>query len=207
MKKISDWRTLGLQSGDLILCAGNGKWSKRIQKVQKYTGAPKEFAGITHVAGYVDEEQSEHSGLAEVMESTTLNEFAGKRGVQKNPMCLWLPNYDGEVYVRKMDFTRDATFYDKDEWFWDDHKDDDYENGIPGGLELLLCALRLHRFVPWYTPMATKELHCGELIAHRLERHNLWNKVIMANRMPPWVWCELIDKWLKCPIGPMIRIK
>jgi hypothetical protein len=209
--KIHDWKKLGLQSGDLILCAGNGKMSKRIAKVQQYTGAPKEFAKFTHVAGITKYRHSpDKNNLGNALmveESTTLNEYSGKRGVQRDFLIPWLPNYNGEVYVRKLDFYRHLDFYDKDEWFWNNHKDDDYESGIPGGLEMLLCALRLHRFIPWYTPMATKEIHCTELIAKRLDHHKLWNRVIVPNRMPPWVWCALIDKWLNCPIGQLIRIK
>jgi len=206
--KIYEWKTLNLQSMDLILCAGNSKMSRRIQKFQRLTGSPKEFAKFSHVAG-VDVWQL--TGGVHVQESTTLNKWAFKAGVQRNPMGEWLSNYDGEVYVRKMDFTRTISFYVEEDVFWENHKGDPYESGIPGTLELLLCGLRLHRYVRWvnpkYTPRFTSQPHCTELQAKRLMLHGLFPDDTVINRLPPWVWCEEIDDMLRCDISELIRIK
>lgn len=206
--KIYDWQELNLQSMDLILCAGNSTMSRRIQKFQRLTGAPKEFAKFSHVAGV---DKCEFDLTLHVQESTTLNKWAGKSGVQINPFDEWLKNYDGEVYVRNLDFTRSDNFHYCEAEFWLDHDDDEYESGIPGTLELLLCGLRLHRYVrkfnPDYTPKFTTQPHCTELQAKRLKVHSLLEESAVINRMPPWVWCEEIDDMLRCDVGELIKIK
>ena len=209
---IYDWRDLCLQSLDIILCSGNGKFSKRIKKFQGFTGASPEEARITHVAGIrrVKQTMCDPAGL-NVYESTSLNKWAGKSGVQENPMDEWLENYNGMVWVRKLVFTRDENFFNKDNAFVSSHEGDSYEHGIPGALELFLCGLRLQRYVrkifPNYIPNFTTEPHCGELIARRIDYHDFWNKLIFANRLPPWLWWSKINKWMNVPIGAPVRIK
>ena len=101
---IYDWRELNLQSMDLILCAGNSKMSKRIEWFQKLNGAPEEEARITHVAGVFH--ASPIKTYTWLQESTTLNKWAGKRGVQLNEFYKWYNNYDGDIYVKQLDFER-----------------------------------------------------------------------------------------------------
>ena len=208
---ITDWRELNLQSMDIILCAGKSKISKRIQTFQRLTGADKETARISHVAGLYDDNHF----MMMVQESTTLNKWANKSGVQINALARWIEHYNGDVYVRKLDFDRQRAFRELDSIFWSNHKDDSYESGIPGAIELLLCGLRLHRYVrrffPDYIPKFTDEPHCTELQARRLDTHGLWTESFYPesplNRMPPWIWWSEIDKWLQVPIGKPIRIK
>ncbi|KKN39443.1 hypothetical protein LCGC14_0743130 [marine sediment metagenome] len=204
MLKVHNWQDIGLQSLDIILCEGTHKLSRRIQKFQKFTGAPKEAAKISHVANI-----SGHNSLL-VQESTSIG-FDGQNGCQEHEVGLWLEHYPGRVWVRKLDFERTTAFY-RDDWaFWQVHKDEPYEHGIAGGLELLLCGLRWHlyirEFFPNYRPPATKNPHCGELGAKRIHEHQLWNCKIFSNRMPPWIWVSEIDKWLKVPISEPILIK
>ena len=210
MNKIYDWRELKLQSMDLILCSGNYRMSKAIQYFQRLTGAPPQAAYISHVAALASTPQQPDYGnsqLLQVQESTTLNKWADQEGVQVNWLPEWLANYNGVVFVRKLDFVRNAAFQAGDYDFWNEHKNDPYESGVPGTVELLLAGLRLHRFVPWYQPLQTKALHCTELVSERVGFHGLWDKVIFPNRMPPWLWYDMIDDWLTCPIGKIIRIK
>jgi hypothetical protein len=212
--KIYDWRELQLQSLDLILCKGKSKLSRYIQKTQEFAGADKSDAEFTHVASVKRPMFDDHwfdltfsnTGIF-VQESTTLNKFSGKKGVQLNPFDLWLENYNGEVYIRKLDFTRTVNFHHYDDTFWYDVKNTPYESGIPGGIELLLCAMRLHRYIPWYTPMKTKEIHCTELNSNRLARHDLFECEVFPNRMPPCIWPNQIEDYLRCDIGGLIRIK
>jgi hypothetical protein len=44
------------------------------------------------------------TGQLMVLESTTLNKFSGKSGVQLTPFGIWLHNYSGKVYVRTPEF-------------------------------------------------------------------------------------------------------
>ena len=219
MDKIYRWQELNLRSGDLLLCAGNSKLSRKIQWFQRLTGAPEVAAKFTHLAGidgksggyasWIGTEFSP-SGLF-VRESTTMNEWAGKSGVQVNDFEAWLLNYDGRVWVRQLDFPRDVMYYHNENVFWTRHKNDKYENGIPGYAELLLCALRLHRYVlkvfPDYVPKFTTEPHCTELIAKRLLRHCLIYEDAFANRLPPWLWLNWIDDYFIVNIGKTKRIK
>lgn len=206
--KIVDWRELDLKSMDIILCAGTGKLSKHIQKFQRLVGASEDAAKISHAAGL---RESNHLML---QESTTVNKWAdNQKGVQENSFSKWLYHYPGEVYVKKLDFKRTLDFCDEDCWFWEEHRHDNYESGIPGALELFLCGLRLHRAVkkifPNYVPQFTKEPHCTELQALRLLIHQLWRPEaeIVINRMPPYLWWYAIDVWLNVPVSEPIRIK
>jgi len=207
-----------IQSGDILLCSGNGKFSKRIQKFQRIIGAPKESAMLSHVAGvwglpydYIPEE----SMWARVLESTTLNKWANKRGVQVNLFSDWFENYNGHIWLRHLDFGRTKEYYKKDRTFWMDHKDDDYENGIPGVVELFLCGLQLNTVIqklfPKWKPKPTKEVHCAELIAQRLWYHGLFTPKLHEeqafSRLPPWFWWSEIDKYLNVPISKPIQLK
>ncbi len=214
-KIITDWHELDLQSMDIILCAGNSKMSGRIEKFQRFTGAPKSEAKITHVAGlqWVNHDNTPTDRWLAVQESTTLNKWSGKSGVQRSGFERWLACYDGEVFLKQLDFIRTGQFYRAEMVFWQEHQFDKYENGIPGYLELLLCGMRLHRYVrkipcmAYYTPKFTTEPHCTELNAKRILAHDLWSRPIAINRMPPYIWQSIIDNWLKVPIGPMVLIK
>ena len=206
---ISNWRTMNLKSLDLVLCSGNGRLSKSIKKFQRYTGADEISAEISHIAGI----RLDVWNRTNLQESTTLNKYNGKTGVQENPLELWLPNYDGKVWVRQLEFDRTQNFNDIDFGFWNFNSNFGYEHGIPGTIELLLCGLRLNRFVkhifPNYVPKFTTSPHCSELESKRLQRHKLYNKVVSHNRMPPWMWWAEIDKLLVsgCTIGKPVRIK
>ena len=144
-----------------------------------------------------------------------MNKWAGKSGVQVNPFEDWLANYDGMVGVRQLIFTRYAGFYMTDHQSWSIHKDEKYESGIPGGLELFLCGLRLHRYVRRipgfkdYTPKFTKNPHCTELQTNRMDEHQVWNSdvVIFPSRMPPWVWLHNIDRMSGALISDLVWIK
>ena len=206
--KITDWRTLGLRSLDLILCSGNGKLSKRIQRFQRLGGAPKDEAVMSHLAGV---KIWRGYPTPYVQESTTCNKWANQSGVQDNNIVPWLENYNGKVWVKQLVFERMDKFVMKDRNFWMEHCDDPYESGIMGGLELALCGLRLDRFVRMisknYEPLRTKSPHCTEFEAMRLRYHQLISKYILLNRLPPWYWVSEIDKYLKCEVKPLVMIK
>lgn len=206
---IVNWQDIDLHDCDIVLCAGRGKLSKAIMKFQKYTGAPKESRHITHIAGI--QEFGPDFKYVGLQESTTINKWCGRKGVQINFFREWLAHYNGEVYIKQLLFDRTLTFKDIDMDFWDEHKNDKYENGIPGALELLLCGLRLHRFVRRifgdYVPTFTKSPHCTELEALRLDTHGFWNTLIFPNRLPPWMWWNRIDEWLVPGVVPPVRIK
>ena len=203
-----DWEKLELQSMDVVLCAGKAGLSRHIQRFQRLTGAPKKDSKLSHAGGIF---RYPNTKPLFMQESTTLNKFADKKGVQMNSFNEWLEHYNGKVYVRQLHFNRTRKFYRLDKEFWAKHADDPYENGIMGGLELFLCGLRLDRvvrkFVPSYNPLQTKNPHCTELQGKRLQHHNLIDLNIPTNRMPPWMWLKEIDKWLTVPCGPAIRIK
>ena len=202
-QEIVNWQDLNLQSMDLILCAGESGMSKRIRRFQWITGVWGDACDLSHVGAI----RVNSYGHALIQESTSLNKWADKSGVQENLLHEWLPQYNGKVFVRKLDFERTVEFNDADFLFWMNHKDDPYEHGIPGAVELLLCVLRMNRFFPNYTPKITTVPHCTELDAWRLKEHDLMLIDSVANRLPPWMWWSMIDDLLKCPVGKPIRIK
>ena len=180
-----------LKSLDILLCAGNSSLSRKIRWFQRLTGAPKDEANITHVAAIYNDC---------VQESTILNKFCNKSGVQTNPSPEWLANYDGDVYVRQLMLPRTIDFKIKDDEFWEKHKDDDYESGIPGYLELLLCGLRIGK------SLQTKELHCTELVGKRLVHHGLMD-YLAVHKLPPWYWFSKIEKLINVPMTKPKKIK
>jgi hypothetical protein len=216
MAKISDgtvydWRYAGIKRGDTLLCVGNSKMSKRIQKFQKYTGAEGVSWQVSHVAKVIEYDSFSADPRLQVYESTSLNKWAGKSGVQVNPFEEWLASYDGMVFLRKWNFDRTTIYLHEDDLFISKHADLGYENGIPGGVELLLCGLRLHRFIRWafpdYTPTFTSEPHCTELIGENKQCHSQLAMRAVINRLPPWMWWAVIDSITNVPVGKPIRLK
>lgn len=203
---IYNWRDLDLQDGDKILCSGNSKMSNAIKKVQKYTGAKGIAAEMTHVA----EVTTWMGGLA-VYESTSMNKWANKSGVQMNTFKEWLHNYNGDVYIKRMSFDRTDSYLEASFDFEFNHRNYQYESGIPGAIELALCGLRLHRYVRWafpdYTPRFTSEPHCTELIAKKAKFHGHLSIGVVENRVPPWLWWSEMDSNFRVPISEPIKIK
>lgn len=212
---IYDWRKLKLKSCDQILCSGTGSLSKKIIWFNKLTGVKNEAAEISHVAMFTFITPSMAVTLdlpfvgEAVLESTTLNKFSGKEGVQVNPMNEWLNHYAGSVWVRKLCFERTLEFHSRYEDFMDVAINKPYESGIPGYLSLLLCGLRLNRFIPFYKPVNTREIHCSENNVEGTQYLDLCDDEAVSNRMPPsqfWEGGEF-EKHLKVLIYEPLRIK
>jgi hypothetical protein len=211
MSKVKKWQELGLQRGDVLLCAGRSKMSRAIQKFQKYTGAKGVARTISHVAEVHSTMPLVRDYTWNVYESTAGNKWAGKSGVQLNPFQQWLDNYNGAVYAQKWKFDRTIDYFQKDDVFVHFHADDKYESGIPGAIELALCGLRLHRYIQWafpsYTPAFTSEPHCTELIGMKKVRHGHLPDETVINRLPPWIWWEYIRELATVPVSEPILIK
>jgi len=207
---ITDYRELGLQSLDIVLCSGNSKMSNAIKTMQKLTGAKGEAAEISHIGGIFDAGKVNE---LEMQESTTCNNFedGAVKGVQCNNFDKWLDYYDGRVWVRKLDFIRDADFDITDLRFWYDHCDDPYESGIMGSLELLLCVARLdkviRKFWKGYNPLQTKDVHCSEHMANRMVADGIIFDAVSTNKLPPYLWWDWLDMYIKVPVGKPIRVK
>jgi hypothetical protein len=193
-----------LQSCDLLLCSGTSEMSQKIIWFNKLTGVKGEAAQISHGALCYP---------GQVFESTTLNKWADKSGVQTNPYQDWLDNYKGRVWVRRLDFARTLEFEREYLKFITNNLGRPYENGIAGYGELLLCVLRLDRYVQkiWksYRPLSTKDPHCTELCVEALQNQNLCTINAIPSRTPPsqfWAGGD-IEKHLLVPIGYPERLK
>ncbi len=177
-----------MQTGDILLCSGNGTLSRRIAKTQQFfaksqnrpelisTGATE----ITHVAGVI-------FGNV-VFEATTLNEWCGKKGVQVNYFDEWRKNYNGKIYLRENTgkinpyvVTKCACMY----------IGTPYESGIPGALELALTGIEWQWFRKTFNMpnglTETTSLHCSEVIAKVLIMSG-YLAYVQANKMPPMEW-------------------
>lgn len=203
---ITDYNELGLQSVDLLLCSGEGDLSKRIQWFQRITGWPKPDNELSHVAAVY---KTTKTGLS-VIESTTLNKWCGKKGVQINPFNEWLDNYNGRVWVKQLFFNR-KPYNKKILDFWLANRNRPYEHGIPGMLELFLCGLmlsaKIKKIFPNFKPLQTKNPHCTELIAELLVALDMFTIDLDTNRMPPALWWNSIDEWFKDECSKPIRLK
>lgn len=207
---VTPYAELCLQSLDIILTEGNGRLSKAIQTTQKLRGAPKEEARVSHVAAII-----KHDNNLFVQESTTFNKWANKKGVQENPLEQWLDNYDGHVWVKRLNFMRTSYTCYTDWKFWSEFGNMPYENGIAGFFELLWCGLQFNttikKWFPNWKPMPTEEPHCAELVGWRLSTHGLLTSKFYRqqsfNRLPPWFWVSEIDKYINVPVKPLVQIK
>ena len=227
MSKITDYRTLNLNSLDVLLCSGNGKLSEHIKWLQRLKDIDSPAANVSHAAAIVKWPFELIAGCYPdidnlyVTETTTLNSWCGKKGLQVNGFKKWLDNYNGEVYVRKLDFERTEKFQNKLIAFILQHLNDPkaskYENGIPGLLELLLCEIGIKTSI-----LNTAELHCTEWVSELLKEFKLLADVISNNRMPPFeFWPKIcrntkdatrcrnssLDQNMLMPISEPVRIK
>ncbi len=207
---VYDWTTLGLQSYDQILCAGNGNMSKLIQHYNRVMGVKGEAATISHVAEYYYGTICCGPRKHYCFESTTGNEeWNGKSGVQVNGFDNWLEHYDGKVYVRKLDFDRTYFHMRKLDSFTFRQIGKPYESGIPGKIELLFTGMSIPIFSQWRK--RTIEIHCSENNVESLQDGKLYLPTVYPNKMPPFeFWTG--GRWetfLLKPItaGEPVRIK
>ncbi len=207
---ITDWHSLNLQSYDIILCAGNGKMSRLIQHYNRVIGVDGEAATISHVAMYYHGAFL-HAGQRRPLcfESTTLNKWAGKEGVQLNSFQKWLDNYDGKVYIRKLDFERTAFHIKRLDSFTLSQIGMPYESGIPGKIELLFTGMSIPIFSQWRK--RTIEIHCSENNVEALQYGKLYLPTVYPNKMPPFEFWNggRFETFLLKPIeiGEAVRIK
>ena len=185
---------------NILVCSGNGFLSKKIKMVNKLTGVEGIAQEMTHSALRLAS-----SPRSNVFESTTLNKWCGKTGVQLNPYAKWLDNYNGHVWERTLDFKPDA---EQCADFISDNLSKPYENGIPGIWELLMCGLRIN-------PKSNlANLHCTELIVAFLQylgvmKTTMDGEPVLPNNFPPHTFWEGgdVERFLLCNIGKCKELK
>ena len=168
---------MNINTGDIILCSGNGKLSQRIKWFNRVCRVKGQAAEITHVA----EVHDEHS----IFESTTLNYYNDKSGVQINEFGEWLKNYDGKVWIRRRNFYSSAAR--ATEWIRRKQLQlvgTPYEHGIPGAIELLLCIPR------WNLFNKTGYIHCSQGVAMVDRYASLTIYGINTSNMPPFTFWD-----------------
>ena len=205
---------------DILLCAGTGKFSKVIQKANWINGYRGDEAKISHVAmvmktkepyywlpkddlawAHVTADEIKHGNTTKthtqwVFESTTLN-WNGKKGVQINPFDEWLKQYQGKVWVRRV--TADA-IASPVEWMAK-QVGRPYENGLGGLWELATC------YMPWMPFGRTPEPHCTELDAECLQEFGLMYKMNPSKLPPAFWWGDRLDAVMKVKVGEPERLK
>jgi len=202
--KIYDWKTLNLQSLDILLCSGNGKMSQQIMWLQRLRGLVAPSADISHVAFVL----SMPMAVAEVLdtslsptglyacETTTLNSWPKppKKGLQVNDFEGWLENYNGKVWVRQISNQAIGRLYQKEIMrFVVDHLRDPYaqryENGIPGLWDLFWCEFGFKKAL-----LQSATLHCSEWDAEVLREFKVLGGTVSGSRLPPNEWWNLVYK-------------
>ena len=172
-----------MKTGDLLICQGNGALSKQIISAQKvFCKLQKrpitEAVNISHVAIVVELFEKNY-----VFESTTLNDWCGKKGVQVNPYDKWVANYNGKVWIREgQPVPEQDVFAEKAV----SYLSFPYENGIPGGLELLLSGIDFPCFRWLARRMEThKGIYCSEVIVNLLKAQKMLWARLNEHKMPP----------------------
>ncbi len=205
--------TPAAQPLDVLLCSGSGFLSKRIQRYNQLIGIKGPAAQISHVALI-------GPTADEVFEATTINAWAGKRGVQINRLNDWLRNYEGMVWRRPLIWPERFTPMFRDMLIrrakvrMQTLVGTPYENGIPGALELALCGIEWAWFRDLFDTenrLRTKSLHCSESAVVVYQESDLCGLTIRANKCPP---CQFwpggaFDRALLCGcrLGEPVRIK
>lgn len=159
--------------GDILLCSGESKLSKRIKWFNRVCGVKGMAAEITHGA--------EGAFNQQVFESTTLNEWCDKSGVQLNPFDEWLEHYNGRVWIRRR--TIHLAPVNRRVRIWAKQKQlvgTPYEHGIPGYWELALCIPR------WNIWNKTGYIHCTQAIVEADKDAGLCDMYVNSSNMPPW---------------------
>jgi len=230
--ELVNWKQLNLRSFCILLASGNTWAPQKIQWLQRMRGIQNPAATISHVAMIVEmppETAELFGGKVDpyglyVTETTTLNKWCGKSGLQINGFVEWLENYEGSVYVRSVRCPElDGKNRELIAYIFEhltNPKTRVYENGIPGLLELLLCEFGIQKAI-----LNTAELHCTEWIAEIEKKFGVLEDIISNNRMPPCEWwdtidvktlsgklktrCSLLDKYIKvyCTIEAPLKIK
>jgi hypothetical protein len=163
------------------------------------------------------------TGQISVLESTTLNKFTGKSGVQMTPFGLWLNNYPGKVYVRipvfnnKADSGRTPDFNRRlyAEAFIRNHLGTSYPDlkTWGGRLKLALAALDFKLFgVDVLTYKGKDEgIFCTMLFIMMLQYCGCFNTDMNAAEYEPddirGVVSKFEDNLLFCTYGKEIRLK
>lgn len=127
-------------------------------------------------------------GQIMVFESTTLNKFTGKSGVQLTPFGLWLNNYPGKVYVR----IPDEIFMDEilpAKTFIRNNLGTSYPDlsTMSGKLKLALSALDFKLFGVDYLTYGGDDngIFCTMLVVMFLQYCKLFDKDMPANEFEP----------------------
>jgi len=198
---------------DIILCSGTSLMSRTIQLSQRLLGF--KHWQLSHVALLVDitEEMANRINLVliqknlgyqigtglHVFESTTMNKWANKKGVQINLYSDWLKNYRGRVWSRPVT-ARDSLVRGLTDCICE-YVGVDYESGVWGLRELVKCVLP-----DWIKRTPTMNLHCTEMNANTLQVLSLMEAHNPA-KLPPALWWDEIDKLMLMNIEEPILIK
>lgn len=179
--------------GDLLLCSGNSFQSRKIIRYNHLffsNTQPSEAKTLSHVAAIGPSE-------SDVFESTTLNKWCGKSGVQFNDFDAWLSNYNGKVWIRRQ---RPGSIQEKARIRIQSKMlsliGTRYESGIPGLLELLTAGICL----PFIRTEVSERLrtktsiHCTESISLALKYAAILEEWRRPSKLPPVMWWNSIQE-------------
>jgi len=170
-----------MKTGDIILCAGNGRMSDGIRAYQRVfcRDVCNEARKLSHVAAVT---------CKDGYETTTFNKWCDKRGAQQNPIQDFLDNYDGDIWLRELKEELDVRT--RILYFTEVLRSSNlpYENGIPGTLELLLAGIQWDWFAPIAKHFQTKTPHCTERVANTMKAAGMIPADTRTNKLPPCEW-------------------
>jgi len=157
----------GIKTGDILLCDGAGWISWLIKLI---SGGPVSHIAMCIVSG---------AGQVQVLESTTLNKFSRKSGVQLNPMGKWVKHYRGKVFIRHLKVERPARMITGLNVFVNHIRGTSYEKS----LWQLFCAA----WDGWFgeNKPDLSSIFCSELVAAVYQLWNLLPPEAAANEFTP----------------------
>lgn len=162
--------------GNVLLCSGNGKLSKRIKWYNKKCGVVGFAAEVSHVALIAPGQQ--------VFESTTFNAFCGKKGVQLNPFHDWLTAYNGRVWERRLYLAMPGSTLTPMWLKMLELIGTKYDHGIPGWIELLLTIPRLN------LRDKKSRVNCAQVACLVYQAQGILGPKVNSSNLPPWTWVD-----------------
>ena len=159
-------------SGDVLICDGEGAISSFISFVSGRPGS--------HVATLIRDAMD----VVYVLESTTLNKYSRKKGVQLNLFSDWIQHYRGKVWWRSLEMKRTIETKTTLRLFVKKYRGRPYERNY---LELAASVIDFGGWLSWLARNKEndKTIFCSELVALLFKVWEILPLNIISNEIIP----------------------
>ena len=184
-------------TGDILICSGVGVISSVIQLVSGGEGS--------HVATLIRDAMD----VVYVLESTTLNKFSRKKGVQLNLFSEWIRYYRGKVWWRSLDMGDTLEQRQQLRRFVAKYRNRPYERSF---LELAASVIDFGGWLSWLAKNKEDDssIFCSELVAMLYRAWHILPAELISNEVIPVDFRKgrsIEAALIKASLGKEIRIR